>query len=154
MKPILILLLSLVFSCSIAQTFSYADSSFQVGQTKTIDYFQFYTHPIHDKSNVLIFDSLATFLKVNKSIKIRILNYTDQRGSEPYNLRLSEGRAEMFKSHLIQRGIDTLRVEIEGLGESNPIYTEEEIFKMETEEEREMAYSRNERTVIQIIENK
>lgn len=152
MKTILTLILSLIFSLSFAQTFSYSDSSFQVGQTKTIDYYQFYTHPIHDKSNVLIFDSLETFLKDNQSIKIKISNYTDQRGSEAYNLRLSQGRADMFKSNLIHRGIDTLRIVSEGLGESEPIVTEEEIFKMETEEEREKAYSKNQRTVILIIE--
>jgi peptidoglycan-associated lipoprotein len=137
---------------SFAQTSSYSDSSFQIGQTKTIDYYQFYTHPIHDKLNVKILDSLADFLKENNSLKIKIINHTQQRGTDKYNLKLSYHRAEMLRIQLQKRKIDTSRIQVEGLGEIEPIITEVEILKMKTEEEREEAYAKNERTVILIIE--
>ena len=152
MKKISTLILSLIFSLSFAQTFSYSDSTFQVGQTKTIDYYQFYTHPIHDKLNVRILDSLADFLKENNSLRIKIINHTQQRGTDKYNLKLSYHRADMFRIQLQEREIDTSRIQVEGLGERGPIITEEEILKMKTEEEKEEAYAKNERTVIIIIE--
>ncbi len=154
MKASLIVFLTLVFSCCIAQNFSYFDSSFHVGQSKTIDNYKFYTHPIHDKQNVKILDSLADFLRENNSLKIKIINHTQQRGTDKYNLKLSYHRAEMFKIQLHERKIDSSRIQIEGLGELYPIVSEKEILKMETEEDRERAYAKNERTIILIVENK
>ncbi len=53
--------------------------------------------------------------------RIRVEGHTDATGSEAYNLRLSERRAEAVKSAIIQRGVDPHRIVTMGYGESQPI---------------------------------
>ena len=50
-----------------------------------------------------------------------IEGHTDSRGSDRYNLRLSQGRANSVRSYLIRRGIDPVRMEAVGYGEQKPI---------------------------------
>lgn len=47
--------------------------------------------------------------------------HTDSTGSEPYNLALSERRAQAVRNHLVGRGVDDGRITALGYGESNPI---------------------------------
>jgi len=51
---------------------------------------------------------------------IKIIGYTDDKGSEQYNLHLSEQRAQAVKWYLMDRGVAAKRVSIEGRGESQP----------------------------------
>lgn len=53
--------------------------------------------------------------------RIRIAGHTDSRGSESYNLKLSQQRADAVKNALTQRGVDPRRIETVGYGESMPI---------------------------------
>ncbi|MCX8043452.1 MAG: OmpA family protein [Desulfobacterota bacterium] len=66
-------------------------------------------------------DRVAEVLKKYPQTRIRIEGHTDSTGSEDYNQRLSEQRAEAVKNALITRGIDPARLETIGLGESAPI---------------------------------
>jgi len=52
---------------------------------------------------------------------IRVEGHTDARGTEAYNLRLSEARAAAVKNALIQRGVDPARIRAMGYGESQPV---------------------------------
>jgi len=52
---------------------------------------------------------------------IQVEGHTDQVGTETYNQRLSEQRADAVKNALIQRGIDPRRIRAVGFGESQPI---------------------------------
>lgn len=52
---------------------------------------------------------------------IEVLTYTDNVGSNLYNLRLSERRAEAVRQRLVENGIDASRVTAVGMGETNPI---------------------------------
>ena len=47
--------------------------------------------------------------------------YTDSKGSDEFNLKLSEQRAQSVYSYLNSKGIITSRLNIQGLGEANPI---------------------------------
>lgn len=68
---------------------------------------------------------------------IKIESHTDQRGSEPYNLALSDKRAKSTQQYLFEKGISQDRItSARGFGESEPIYkcpagdcTEEEYSK-------------------------
>ncbi|HSL61600.1 MAG TPA: OmpA family protein [Desulfotignum sp.] len=52
---------------------------------------------------------------------IEVGGHTDTRGSEEYNQRLSERRAEAVKNELIRNGVMAQRINAVGYGESRPI---------------------------------
>ena len=54
------------------------------------------------------------------SARFVVEGYTDARGSEGYNLGLSERRAEAVTSFLLQRGVAKDKVTALGKGEANP----------------------------------
>jgi OOP family OmpA-OmpF porin len=64
---------------------------------------------------------LADSLKSNPELNITIEGYTDNLGSEKYNLELSIKRAESVKNVLISQGIDNTRIQIKGFGDNQPI---------------------------------
>ncbi|HET6654868.1 MAG TPA: OmpA family protein [Gammaproteobacteria bacterium] len=68
-------------------------------------------------------DELAEFLRNHPHALVIVNGYTDSVGSEAYNQRLSEARAEAVASALEQRGITSARMTTHGYGESNPIAT-------------------------------
>ena len=66
-------------------------------------------------------DKLANFLEDNPNRKVLIEGHTDSRGSEAYNLKLSQKRADAVKQALISRGIDSTRIIAKGYGEAYPV---------------------------------
>jgi outer membrane protein OmpA-like peptidoglycan-associated protein len=52
---------------------------------------------------------------------IEVGGHTDTRGSEEYNLRLSDQRAQAVKDELIRNGVAAQRINAVGYGESRPI---------------------------------
>ncbi|HSQ83191.1 MAG TPA: OmpA family protein, partial [Desulfobacterales bacterium] len=52
---------------------------------------------------------------------IRVEGHTDSTGPADYNQRLSEKRAETVKNALVQRAVDSRRINAVGFGESRPI---------------------------------
>ena len=69
-------------------------------------------------------DEAARILKENPSIKVEIQGHTDSRGSDEYNLKLSNARAKSVVSYLVQDGgIDAVRLTAKGFGESKPTAT-------------------------------
>lgn len=68
---------------------------------------------------------VTEFLKKNPTVKVEIAGHTDNKGSDKYNISLSDGRAGAVRSYLIQQWIDESRVSYKGYGEGNPIATNE-----------------------------
>lgn len=66
-------------------------------------------------------NKLATILNESPEIKIRITGHTDNVGGEEDNQVLSLNRATAVKNALVEKGIDTERVIVQGLGEAKPI---------------------------------
>ena len=66
-------------------------------------------------------EEFANFLKNYKNYKAEIIGYTDNRGSYAYNKKLSQKRAEELKKLLIERGVERSRLKAIGMGELNPI---------------------------------
>ena len=52
---------------------------------------------------------------------LEVQGYTDGRGSEQYNIGLSQRRAEAVERYLVSKSIPLFRVSIVGLGKDNPI---------------------------------
>ncbi len=62
-------------------------------------------------------EKLAGFLKANPSLTIELGSHTDVRGSDPYNLELSQNRAISAVEYLKTRGISSNRILPRGYGE-------------------------------------
>ena len=109
----------------------------------------------------IILDSLIMFLELNDNISIEIRSHTDQRGSDSYNLSLSERRAQSVVDYLIAHGISKDRLIAKGYGETEPAevpvngemvkMTQEYIDSLPTKEQQEEAYQRNRRTAFKVI---
>jgi OOP family OmpA-OmpF porin len=68
-----------------------------------------------------LLNDVATVLKDNKDVKIRIEGYTDSRGTDAYNQKLSERRAEAVKQYLVNAGIASNLLASRGFGEGNSV---------------------------------
>jgi outer membrane protein OmpA-like peptidoglycan-associated protein len=66
-------------------------------------------------------DRLATFLSEHPERRVRIEGYTDSVGRDDYNQQLSEQRADAVRQALLQRNVRGERIETRGLGESDPV---------------------------------
>lgn len=81
----------------------------------------------YDKWNIRpeaskILDKLAVFLKDNPGIKVELGSHTDARGKDPYNLSLSDKRAEAAVNYLVTaHGIDPEMIASKGYGETQLI---------------------------------
>ncbi len=65
---------------------------------------------------------VGEYIKLKNPKKIVVTGYTDNIGSDEYNLRLSLQRAQSVADYLMYcKGIDAKRMAIKGLGKANPI---------------------------------
>jgi OOP family OmpA-OmpF porin len=53
--------------------------------------------------------------------KIKVTGYTDSIGSVAYNKKLSLRRAEAVRKYLVSLGVDPNKMEVAGMGKSNPV---------------------------------
>ena len=68
-------------------------------------------------------DKLVPVFKNYPDTNIKIYGYTDSKGADEYNLNLSDQRAGAVKSYLAGKGLVNSRFSIMGMGESDPIDT-------------------------------
>lgn len=120
-----------------------------------------------------ILDKLYDFLILNNNLIIEINSHTDARGSDLYNLDLSQRRAKSCVDYLISKGIDKSRIIPKGYGETQPHFlagsdkkpvlsengeriklTEAYINLQGSKERREDLHQRNRRTSFKVIGEK
>lgn len=65
-------------------------------------------------------DKVATALSNHKEFGVQLDGHTDYIGSEEYNLKLSEKRANSAKGYLMNKGISDSRIRLQYFGESKP----------------------------------
>jgi len=70
-------------------------------------------------------DELARSVDKYDESNLLIVGHTDAVGSESYNQDLSERRAESAANYLISRGVDRNRIGTRGLGEMEPVSSNE-----------------------------
>ena len=64
----------------------------------------------------------AAKLKANPDIQlVMVVGHTDRLGSEAYNQKLSERRANQVRDYLISQGVEPTRLQAIGKGESEPV---------------------------------
>jgi outer membrane protein OmpA-like peptidoglycan-associated protein len=92
-------------------------------QLKNI-YFEFDRDELMPRSYVEL-NKLLKILKANPKLAIEIAGHTDNYGEDAYNLDLSTRRAKAVVAFLVQNKIAATRLKFKGLGESQPIATNE-----------------------------
>ncbi|WP_026450938.1 OmpA family protein [Aequorivita capsosiphonis] len=65
-------------------------------------------------------DKLVELMKKNPEMIIKVESFTDNRGSDSYNLGLSDRRAKSTVQYVISKGIAKDRISGKGFGENNP----------------------------------
>jgi len=66
-------------------------------------------------------ENLAEIMGENSDLRLEIIGHTDSKGSDAYNKRLSNNRANSTVRYLTGKGIDKNRFKITGAGESLPV---------------------------------
>lgn len=66
-------------------------------------------------------DAMASILKNYPNAKFSIEGHTDSDGSDAFNQKLSEARANVVKNALIERGINPSNINAVGFGETSPV---------------------------------
>ncbi|MCI0750670.1 MAG: OmpA family protein [Flammeovirgaceae bacterium] len=69
-------------------------------------------------------DCVIDILLKNPTWRVYFSGHTDDRGSESYNLRLSQSRAKTVASYLINQGIEKERIVARGFGKAKPLKNE------------------------------
>ncbi|MEC8885306.1 MAG: OmpA family protein, partial [Bacteroidota bacterium] len=80
-----------------------------------------------DKANIrpdaaVTLDKLVDLMKKYPEMDIEVASHTDQRGSDSYNLALSQRRAQSTVDYVVSKGIDRNRLKAKGYGETDPIH--------------------------------
>lgn len=106
-----------------------------------------------DKSNILEGSKIAidttvfSLMEANPELIVEIQSHTDNKGSDKYNEKLSQQRAESVVNYLISKGIHVERLKAKGYGESKPIAPNETSDGKDNAEGR----AKNRRTDFKII---
>lgn len=69
----------------------------------------------------------AIMLKRMPNLMLNIEGHTDQRGNEEYNKKLSERRAKVVMDYLVNRGVESNRLESQWFGKTRPIHNCDEV---------------------------
>ena len=89
--------------------------------------------------------SLAKILNKYTDTNILVEGDTDNTGSEEYNQKLSERRAQSVANHLMGLGIPSSRISLVGLGELNPIASNDTEYGRQQNRRVEVAIFANEK---------
>lgn len=64
---------------------------------------------------------VAVIIAATHDLKLQVEGYTDSVGSDNYNQKLSENRADTVKNFLIAQGVDPANISATGYGKSHPV---------------------------------
>ncbi|MCB9679859.1 MAG: OmpA family protein [Alphaproteobacteria bacterium] len=85
-------------------------------------YFEFNSDKIKAESYELL-DEVADTIIANDVGRVLVEGHTDSKGSDSYNLELSDRRAASVRTYLIGRGVNADQLIAKGFGESRPVAT-------------------------------
>ncbi|HWY38065.1 MAG TPA: OmpA family protein [Bacteroidia bacterium] len=98
-----------------------------------------------------ILDKIIEMLKLNTNLSIELNSHTDTRGSDVYNMKLSQARAQSCVDYMISKGIAKERLIPKGYGETKPLVSDADIDKLPTKDEKEVQHQKNRRTAFRVI---
>lgn len=94
----------------------------EVGKAYRINDINFETnsYELNHRAKIVI-DEFVDFLKLNPKIKIAIQGHTDDVGKAEDNLALSHNRARVVYEYIVEKGIDSQRLNYKGFGKTAPL---------------------------------
>ncbi|MBZ4201497.1 MAG: OmpA family protein, partial [Methylotenera sp.] len=96
-------------------------SSFETVTISAEKLFAFDQDKLQDSSKPTL-DEVAAKIKANPDVElVLVTGHTDRLGSEAYNQKLSERRANQVKAYLTTQGVSAKRLQASGKGESEPV---------------------------------
>ena len=87
-------------------------------------YFEKNSNELNDKA-IAKLDRIVDFMSNNPDTKIDVKGYNDNSGRSDYDLYISDKRASIIKTYLENKGIHDSRIKARGLGQKNPIVSNE-----------------------------
>ncbi|MFL6657990.1 MAG: OmpA family protein [Massilia sp.] len=82
--------------------------------------FDFNKSVVKPEGKAALDDLLNKLQGMNTEVMVTV-GHADSIGSDKYNLKLSQKRAEAVKAYIVSKGVDASRVYTEGKGESQPV---------------------------------
>lgn len=82
--------------------------------------FKFDSSQIEPASSQILNRAVEALRKAN-SVNVRIVGHTDNIGTNAYNQKLSQRRADAVRDYLIKHGISGSRLSTDGMGEDRPV---------------------------------
>ena len=76
---------------------------------------------IRAESYELLNEVVRALKRYERIEKVEVAGHTDNKGSDRYNLRLSQQRARSVRDYLVEQGVDPDRLVSKGYGETEPI---------------------------------
>ena len=83
-------------------------------------YFEYDHAELHPRAQKQL-DIVAGLLKSDSSRKLQIAGHTDAKGTDNYNIGLSQSRAESVKKQLVALGVPEVQIVTTGLGKAQPL---------------------------------
>ncbi|MEP6747729.1 MAG: OmpA family protein [Bacteroidota bacterium] len=98
----------------------------EIGQVVRLNnvFFDFDKSNLRNESFVEL-DRVILLLKDNPAIEIEMSAHTDSKGSDDYNLKLSQSRATSVREYIVSKGVDGSRIVSQGYGETKPVASNE-----------------------------
>ncbi len=84
-------------------------------------YYLFDKYTLTDSAKAVIDSTIYQLMIENPEITVEISSHTDSKGSDSYNMTLSQKRAQSVVNYLIKKGISPDRLMARGYGESQPV---------------------------------
>jgi outer membrane protein OmpA-like peptidoglycan-associated protein len=97
-----------------------AEEESQVLRSTSSIKFDFNSDKLQESSHASL-DNLYALLQKYPGSKLIVEGHTDNVGSDEFNLKLSQRRADAVKNYLVAKGIDAGRIAAQGYGETVPI---------------------------------
>ena len=78
------------------------------------------------RQDMPVLRKVARALKKHPSLRVKLRGHADESGPEEYNLKLSRRRARAVHNYLLRQGVKASRIQVEALGETEPLSTEQD----------------------------
>jgi outer membrane protein OmpA-like peptidoglycan-associated protein len=81
-------------------------------------YYEYNSAVITPASEKIIDEHLLSLMRAKPGLRIELASHTDSRGSDDYNMALSQQRAQSVVNYLVNKGISRSRLVAKGYGET------------------------------------
>ncbi|MFT3934915.1 MAG: OmpA family protein [Chitinophagaceae bacterium] len=94
----------------------------EIGQVVRLNnvFFDFDKYNLREESFAEL-NRVVELMKANPTLEIEMSAHTDSRGSDDYNLKLSDNRAKSVREYIVSKGVEGNRIVSHGYGETKPV---------------------------------